>query len=427
MKKKLTSRWIWFISYRYLFTKRKEKGHVAAVLSILGISLGVATLVIVLSVMNGFQHNFIDNINEVISYHLRVDQGGEELSPEMIEELKSLKGINAMVPFIDFQTTIKGEHGEPGISLIRGLPPQALEEDEALAMHLSIESGSFDLTSPRTIVLGAELALNQGVFPGDKVTLASLVGDKLSNLALLEQEFEVTGTVRSGYLEYDSSLGFISLESAREIMDESYIVYGIKTNNVNRDSFYKDLLAKNLSLREGTKISTWKEYNRAFFDALRLEKIMMFLVVSLVFLVVAVNIYHSLKRSVSERMEEIALLKSIGASPNEIKMIFLQEGLLLGVVGVVAGMIPGVFLSVNINHVFSFVERVSSLVMGLFSSSGISIYSSRTFYLENVPVLIMPKDLIYIGLIAIFLSLLGAWMATAPVAEIKPAEVLNIE
>ncbi|MDC7219356.1 MAG: ABC transporter permease [Spirochaetales bacterium] len=425
--KKNNSKWVLTTALRYLFTKRKEKGHVAALLSILGIAVGVMTLIIVLSVMNGFQHNYIDNINEVISYHLRLDRGGEELSPEDWAALDGVPGITAAVPFIDFQTTLRGEYSEPDVALIRGVPIDVRETDPSFTKHLSIESGEFDLSEPGSIVLGAQLAMSQGVFPGDRVTLLSLAGQGLSRLSLQEQEFTVTGTVRCGYLEYDRTLGFISLDSARSIMGEDYLVYGLKTSNINREERWKKGLEELYADSEELRISTWKEYNVAFFDALRMEKVMMFLVVSLVFLVVAVNIFHSLKRSVSERMEEIALLKSMGASPVQVQGIFLLEGLYISLAGVGSGLILGLSLALNINEVFDFVEMVVNGVMGLFRSSGISIYSSMNYYLVEVPVLIMPWDLIFIGGAAVLLSLGGAWLASAPVAEIQPAEVLNIE
>jgi lipoprotein-releasing system permease protein len=255
----------------------------------------------------------------------------------------------------------------------------------------------------------------------------SLAGDRLSRLALQEQEFTLTGTVRTGYLEYDKTLGFISLESAREIMGENYIVYGIKTDRIGREDHFLVPISSLLSSYKEARLTTWRDYNKAFFEALRMEKVLMFLVVSLVFLVVAVNIYQSLKRSVSERMEEIALFKSIGAVPSQIKMIFLQEGLFLSFTGVFTGMVLGILLSLNINDVFSLVELVGNAFLGLFHGSGFSIYSSGTFYLVNVPVLIMTPDLIFIGITAVFLSLAGAWAAASPVAGINPAEVLNIE
>jgi len=425
MKRKANN-WVLGTAFRYLFTKRKEKGHVAALLSILGITVGVMTLVVVLSVMNGFQHNYIDNINEVISYHLRLDREGKVLSPDELSSVENLPGIKAVVPFTDFQTTIRGEFSEPAVALVRGLPPDARERDPDLAAHLEVDSGEFDISRKGTIVLGAELALNQGIFPGDRITLLSLAGKGLARLALQEQEFLVTGTVRSGYLEYDKSLGFVSLESARDIMGEDYLVYGVKTARISREKTFKQRI-ENALAGEDIRVTTWKEYNTAFFEALRMEKVMMFLVVSLVFLVVAVNIFHSLKRSVSERMEEIALLKSLGATPGEVQSIFILEGLFVSLAGVLCGLGLGIFLALNINEVFSVVELVVNSVMGLFRASGISIYSSMNYYLVDVPVLIMGPDLLFIGSAAVLFSLGGAWLASAPVAEIKPAEVLNIE
>lgn len=425
MKKGMTEKWIFLVSFRYLFTKRREKGHVSSLLSVAGITLGVVTLIIVLSVMNGFQHNYIDNINEVISYHLRLDNRGGPIDQDVLERVSSVRGIEAVLPFIDFQTTLKGDFGDPAITLVRGLPPEALETDPSLARHLAVESGRFDLVRPGTIVLGAELAMGQGIFPGDRVTLSSLAGEGFARLALREQPFLVTGTVRTGYKEYDRTLAFISLESARTIMGESHTVYGIKTSRINRASAYgAELLGL---LPEGIKLTTWADYNRAFFEALRMEKVMMFLVVSLVFLVVAVNIYHSLKRSVSERIEEIALLKSVGAAPGQIRMIFLQEGLFISLTGIFIGMVLGVILANRVNQVFSLVETLVNGFLALAGGREIAIYSPRQFYLMSVPVLIMVPDLVFIGTAALALSLGGAWVAAGPVAKINPAEVLNSE
>lgn len=426
-------RWVWHSSLRYMLSKRKEKSNLSVILSILGITLGVMALLTVLSVMNGFQQNYINNINDVLSYHIRIENNGQTLDSETLSELEKLPWVLSVTPFTDVQTLVTGTVSEPGGALIRGLPSSALTRDESLNSHLTLRSGQLNLKSDRGIILGNELARSLGLFPGDSMNLMTLKGSQFSRLGVGQEEFILQGTFRTGYYEYDSTLGFISLGDAQEIMESRQLIYGVKVHNRMKDRYYRSLLLNN-PLLDDCKITTWRDYNKAFFNALMMEKIMMILMVSLIFIVVALNIFHSLKRSVAERIEEIALYKAMGAGPWQVRGLFLLQGLLLSTTGTLAGLLSGFLLSKNVNQVFRAVEAVVNtlgrLISSIFRRGGLndfSIYSSRDFYLLKVPVVIMGSDMSVIALAAIGFSLIAALKATSRVAGIRPAEVFSYE
>lgn len=426
-------RWVLNSSMRYMLSKRKEKSNLSVILSILGITLGVMALLTVLSVMNGFQQNYISNINDVLSYHIRVNRQGKTLEPVTQDELESLPWVQSITPFTDIQTLVTGTVSEPGGALIRGIPPEALIKDESLSSHLTLRSGELNLTVQRGIILGNELARSLGLFPGDSLTLMTLKGSQFSRLGVGQEEFILQGTFRTGYYEYDSTLGFISLEDAQNIMESRQITYGLKIANRMKDRHFRSVLL-NKPYLEDCEITTWRDYNKAFFNALMMEKIMMILMVSLIFIVVALNIFHSLKRSVAERIEEIALYKAMGAGPWQVRSLFLLQGLLLSTAGTLTGLLSGYLLSKNVNQVFRAVEAVVNtagrLISWIFRRGGLSdfsIYSSRDFYLLEVPVVIMGADMSVIALAAIGFSLIAALKATSRVAGIRPAEVFSYE
>jgi lipoprotein-releasing system permease protein len=426
-------RWVFYTSLRYLFAQQRSKSRSSFILSALGIALGVMALITVLSVMNGFQQNYIENISNVMSYHLRLDNKGIALSPETLDQISQEPWVLSITPFSDIQTIMTGTVSEPGGALIRGLPPQALQDDQSLKEHLQLRSGELDLQEPRSIIIGHELSRSLGLFPGDTLTLMNLKGDGLSRLAVNQEEFLMVGSFRTGYYEYDSTLAFISLDDARRTMGNGQLSYGIKVPNRLRARRYQRRLQQLPGL-QGWEITSWRDYNKAFFNALLMEKILMTLMVSLIFIVVAVNIFHSLKRSVAQRIEEIALLKSMGAKPGQVRGLFILQGLIMSATGALTGLVVGILLSLNINQVFSLVETIVNWVTIFFQSifSGVgtqdfSIYSSRDFYLIKVPVVMMGSDLAVILIAAMGFSVLAAIAATSKVAAIRPAEVFSYE
>lgn len=425
--------WILYVAQRYFITKRKEKGHTASILSVLGIAVGVMTLITVIAVMNGFQQGYIKNINEIRSYHVRIS-GGKPLSDELENQILSLKGINAVTQFADIQTIIQGFFVDQVGAAVRAVDEDVLFKDSGFADRVNIISGQFDLSDERSIVLGSDMAHNIGVRPGDTVNLLSLAGKGYEKLSPVNIEFTVKGIFKSGYYEINNSMAFISLSSAALFVPESDFVYGIKLENHYKDREALWMISK-LPALDGMYIESWRDYNRSFFGALMMEKVMMMILISLIFVVVAVNIFHSMKRSVVERIGEIALLKAVGATPFSIQSIFILEGAMIGILGSSLGAFLGYAVSYNINGIFSLAEKIInffSMVIRQFTGVGaangdITIYSGSSYYLQNVPIEIMTNDVIYITAVALFSALAAAYFASKEISKVKPVVVLRYE
>ncbi|MEW5815985.1 MAG: ABC transporter permease [Spirochaetota bacterium] len=427
-------RWILFVAARYFRTKRKDKGLAPSLLSVAGIIIGVMTLISVLSVMNGFQLGFVEDIVEISSYHIRIEN--THLSQADIDSVRAIPGIKAVIPFSDIQTMIMGAFSGFQGCLLRCLPPEADSLDSTFSAQLNLVEGSFDLSTPNSMVMGFELAQSLGVGIGDMVATVSLVGGSFSSLKPADLGFIVTGIFKSGYYEFDRSLNFVSLETAAALLGEkAKLTYGIKLVDRFKDQVMVEAIRKKLNASEN--VISWREFNSSFFGALRMEKLVMMVLIGLIFVVVGVNIYHSLRRAVYERIEEIAVMKSVGASPVSIQSVFILDGIFIGSLGALVGLILGLEVSANINHVFAVAEAIvngirnllQSLLLPFFDDMGdrFSLFSSSYYYLTEVPVRILFPEIVLVFLFAVISSVSAAFFASMTVSEVKPSEVLRYE
>jgi lipoprotein-releasing system permease protein len=452
-------KWIWFIAARYIFRKRKKSP--APALSILGIAVGVLALIVIISVMNGFQLGFIESILEISSYHLRIGPITDGDIEELRKAVLTVPGIKAAVPFREFHGLVQGKRGGQLAAVVRGLPTNAMEMDSSLAGRLSFErqpdprdfepelrgtplkEGSFGFKSHNDALLGAELARRLGVRIGDEITLFSIpsifnaAGDDGSGLRI----FTVTGIFRTGFYEYDTSWMFIDIDGAAAF-SEIGPVLGIKLKNRFHDRQALDLAQKNLGNNPAfaeAAFSSWRDYNRSFFGALRTEKLFMFILVGLIFIVVALNIYQAQRRSVLEHREEIGLLRAIGGGERAVRLIFVLDGAIIGFSGASAGLVLGLFVASNIPRVFSAIEtivnffiNIVNIIVSLFGSGNGGIrdfffFSPAVFYIKEIPSRIIPGEIVLIFLFGLLSALLAAWFASRKAARIRPAEVLRYE
>lgn len=448
-------RWILFISARHFRTRRREKGHTASILSVGGIAAGVMTLITVLAVMNGFQIGTIEDILEVNSYHLQVDlpgtdNAGGEPDPdpdpisgslETADRYAAVEGVVAAVPYTDIFALAQGFFADPVATAVRGLPADVQSRDPAFARHLEIVAGSFDIASRRSVVVGEELARRVGLRVGDALSVVNFSAEGL-NLARPEAiELLVTGLFNTGFLEYDAGWAFVSLETAAELGGGGPATVGLKLGDRFSDrSVTRRLIAGSPGTLGPDAVVSWREYNRSIFGALRLEKTLMMVLVGLIFVVVGVNIYQSLRRSVTERTEEIGVLKALGASPASLQTVFVFEGLWIGLAGAILGTALGLLLSLNINGVFAAAEVVVNGVLGVLrwlvslfapvagnAAGGFTIFSPAYFYLDSVPSVVVPGEVVGIALFALGSAVVAAVAASRRISGIVPAEVLRYE
>ena len=417
--------WSFYVARRYLTTHSGRKGHLGNILAILGLVIGILTLITVLTVMNGFQQGFITSINEVYSYHLRVEQQGLGRE-EFLEEIRGVSNVKSVVPFTDRQAILTSPGGFSSGIQVRFIDEDAAREDEGFINQLTMTRGEFSFSGENPILLGAELARSVNALPGDMVNLAFMTV-KAGRASLRNDTFTVRGLFRTGYYEYDRNMAFSSLGDPGEGDLENASVLGIKLNHHFRDHRTLEDIRRAASLGED-EIVSWRNYNSAFFNALKIEKIFMLLVVGLIFIVVAVNIYHSMKRSVRERVEELALLKAMGGTPRGIRRIFLLQGAVIGICGCVLGTAAGILISLNINEIMGFfIDLIQSVQLMISSMTGDNLTGGSPFYYSDFPVQIMMQDLIIINAAALFSVLAAALGSIRSYAAVNPAVVFQSE
>ncbi|GMO48822.1 MAG: ABC transporter permease [Termitinemataceae bacterium] len=439
-------RWVMFVASRFI--KNEKKSSTSTVLSVLGIGVGVMALTVIIAVMNGFQLGFIESILEISSYHVRINSFPLD-NKALLGKITKISDFESAVQFKELKGILRTRNpmrlSEQSACVVRGLPPNVRALDEGMAGQLDFEAGSFDLNRERSILLGSEAASSMGLDIGDEVdfwTISS--GAPLSELAASENSnFTVTGIFRSGYYEYDLSWAFIRLNEALILESgegeaEKTCTLGIKLKNrwkVDRaEAELKQILAENsLALNLGSNVTTWRDYNKAFFGALRTEKLLMFVLVGLIFIVVALNIFQSQRRTVLERSEEIALMRSVGATSVSVRAVFMFDGIIIGAFGSGAGLAIGLGIAVHIREFFSGLESLVNFFIRLLSQftgsyqDQYSIFSPKVFYIKDIPSRVIPHEVIMIFLFGFLSAVIASWVASKKVSGFKPAHILRYE
>ena len=344
-------RWISAVSRRFARVDRKGRSAVTSTLATLGICFGVMTLTVVMSVMNGFQMSFIDAILEVSSYHLRAVEVPAEEENALLEACKADKHVLSCHPFYEAQALMTGEKGGALAVNVRAAGEEIYSEDQGFRRELKMLSGRFEFPQADSIVLGSTLARNLGVRIGSTVNLLVMSGGSDVELFSSDRLFTVTGIFTTGYSEINSGYAFVGTEAAEKYFGSSAKkIWGIKLKSYDDDLRAVTSLKKKLP---DLNIMSWRSFNRTFFGALRIEKNMLLLLVALIFVVVAINIYNGMRRLVFERRTEIAVLSALGAKKRGIKSIFIMRGFIMGTVGALAGVALGILISLNTDLVFT--------------------------------------------------------------------------
>ncbi|MDA8125534.1 MAG: lipoprotein-releasing ABC transporter permease subunit [Deltaproteobacteria bacterium] len=421
-----------FTSLRYLRARRKQVFvSIITFISIAGIFLGVAALIIVIAVMNGFETDLRSKILGINSHVIVMEYGGGmQNHAAVMKEVAQVKGVVAATPFIYSQAMLKSGSSVTGI-VLRGL---SLEDGLKVINLGKIREGSLaglkegkrDLSGRRPdlaaatpgIVIGRELAKNLGVFLFDTVHIVSPTGIATPmGMVPRMKPFIVVGIFESGFYEYDSTLAYISLKTCQEFLNMGEGVTGLE---IRVDDIYQaDKIAKAIEKKLGYPYwgRNWMEMNKNLFSALRLEKRVMFIILSLIVLVAAFNIISALIMIVMEKNKDIAILKTMGATRVGIMKIFIFQGLVVGAIGTLTGTVAGLAVAFNL-------ERISRFVEKLF---GFKILPGDVYYLSELPSQVNFGDVgvIIAGtmLICFLSTIYPSWRAS----RLDPAEALRYD
>ena len=419
--------WIFFVLRRFNAADTKGRSAVTGILSILGIAFGVTVLIVILAVMNGFQRSFIDTILQVSSAHAQLYG-----SQAALEKARAAGGFQSFYIFSETQTIMQGNYGRQQPAVLRAVPETILTDDSGFAGAITMMEGSFDLGSPYSVVLGYELARMLSVSAGDYISLLALSGTADTDIFPENAECMVTGLMKTGYYAIDSGFAFMSTETGERVCGKQQTLSAaVKLVNPEADGIY---LAEISALVPELHCESWRTYSQAFFGALRIEKNTMFILVFLIFVVVTVNIYNGMRRSIYERREEISVLASLGARKTQIQALFIANGFTIGILGACIGLVLGLLLSADMNRVFLLVEYLVNTVVEAVNIllehtffTGFSIFSPKYFYIDSVPVRIFFNEVFLVFLFGVFSASFAALIAARKILTLKPAEVLRYE
>lgn len=422
-------KWTFFVNRRFSLVDGKGSSSVTAKLSSLGICFGVMTLIAVLSVMNGFQMQFIDSIIQLSSYHVQVADVKPDEKPEVERFFSENKNVVSFVQFMEAQSLMMNSSGKEAVALIRALPENVCELDPGFESEMTLISGMFDL-SENGIVLGSRLAKSLGVHVGSTVNLFALSGSGETELISNDRKFTVTGIFTCGYADINAAYAFVGFSAGEKYFGNTHSVYGVKLKNQNSDAHFKSDFE---NMHFDCTVSVWRDYNRSFFGALRVEKNMLLLFVVLIFLVVAINIYNSVRKLVYERRSEIATLSSLGGNQRSIRNIFVLRGLKIGLAGSIPGMVLGLLLSFNIKTVFLLISKIQYYTVyfftAVFNSAAKEFVkeNSMWYVYANIPARVIPHEVAFITLFGILSCVCASWIASSTVLKMKISEVLHEE
>jgi len=441
----LRGAWIGFVSRRWFSARRESGGSASSFFAASGIAIGVAALVVVLGVMNGFQLGFIDSILEVSSFHLRIqdERAGEGGSsglgggPDeaLISRIAAESGVRSVLPFSETRCLLYSRDGRAFPLSVRAMPDDAEKRDPKLIKTLGIEGG---WKGGGGIILGSELARYLDIAPGSLVDILVVSAGGEEGVEAKTIRVRVDGLFRSGYYDFDFGMAVLPFSSAAATAlfpptRPRHFVYGVKLGDLYADRSLALALQRDLGLRADS-VEDWRDYNRAFFGALRMEKTVMMLLIGLIFLVVGVNIFHSMRRAVAEKTEDIAVLKAMGASPEELERVFVIDGLAIGAGGAFVGLVFGLLIAVNVNEVFALVEALvngaaflASRILGGLGMGDFRVFSPQYFYLLEVPVRVLFPETFFVTAAAIASAAGAAAAAARRVSSLMPAAVLRYE
>jgi lipoprotein-releasing system permease protein len=389
-----------------------------AAVSMLGIALGVAALIVVLSVMNGFQEELRTRILSVASHiEIRSLQGGLADWREVARAASANPHVKAAAPYVFGQAMLSAGEVNRG-TLIRGIDP-ALEETVAdFGEHM--RQGTLSALKPGGfgIVLGAELARALGVRVGDAVVVITPQGTVTPAGTLPRvKSFRVVGVFEIGMFEFDSGLALINIADAQKLYRLDDTVSGVRLKL--DDLFAAPSVARALLpvLPVDAEVRDWTLSHANFFRAVAIEKRMMFLILTLIVAVAAFNIVSAQMMVVTDKQADIAILRTQGASPASILAIFVIQGALVGTVGTLLGVAGGLALALNIETVVPFIERVF----------GVQFLDKSVYYISELPSQVETGDVVLVAAIALVLTLLATLYPSWRAARVNPAEALRYE
>lgn len=401
---------------RYLHARRKE-GFISVIagFSFLGIMLGVATLIIVMSVMNGFRTELLSKVLGFNGHITIVSlEGSLQDFDNVAKRVRPVSGIKSVVPMVEGQALASGKRGNSGV-LVRGFRKQDVSTLNGIGN--SLRAGTLEYFSSKTgVLIGTRLANKLGVVVGDKLTLIMPRGNVTPfGVTPRIKAYPVAAIYHIGMSEYDAGFVFMPLEEAQLYFNKGDGVSALEVRLDDPDKVQSVRAEIAKVINAPVHLTTWQEVNSSFFNALQVERNVMFLILTLIVLVAALNIVSGLIMLVKDKSSDIAILRTMGATRGAIMRIFFMTGASIGVFGTLAGFAIGTLFCLNIEQIRQFLSRLS----------GTELFSPEIYYLSQLPAEINASEVATVVLMALGLSFVATLYPSWRAARIDPVEALR--
>lgn len=405
------------IGLRYLRAKRRN-GFISfiSMASILGIALGVTVLITTLAVMSGFQKEIRDRLLQM-SAHTTITRDGEPMSDWQRAVDLSYKDprVAGAAPYIEIQAMISGPRVQG--ALVQGVDP-AMEPKVSVVAD-KMKKGRFDSLTPGSynMILGQELAIWLGVGVGDQVvaTLAEVQGTPMGAIPRMKR-FTVSGIFEAGYNEIDRGVGFANMKDLERVLRiDGATGVRLKLHDMDQALNVGVDLAQRLG--GGYRVSDWTQQNANLYHSLRMEKVVMGILLSLIIAMGAFNLVSSQVMLVTDKQADIAILRTLGLTPRGVMGVFMVQGSLIGIIGTVAGVIGGITLTLNLERILGAIEAVFN----------VKLLPEDVYYITGLPTDMQPADIVVITVVALAMSFLATLYPAWRAARTQPAEALRYE
>jgi lipoprotein-releasing system permease protein len=406
------------VAMRYLRARRQE-GFISVIawFSLLGIGLGVATLIIVMSVMNGFRQELLTRILGV-NGHISVYDNANAFTDyaSLADQIRKIPGVVDVTPTIEGQVMTTANNQATG-ALVRGLAPEELAKHPLLANNI-IFGNIADFTGTESILIGDKLARTLGVRVGDSVNLISPKGQVTAFGTVPRMKaYKVVALFNVGMFEYDSRFVFMPLEAAQIYFQYPNSVTYLDVRLDNADSATSKAVELRRTLGAKRTVYDWQQSNSSFFTAIQVERNVMFLILTLIIVVAAFNIISSLIMLVKDKGRDIAILRTMGATRGMIMRIFLLSGASVGVIGTIFGFLLGVLFANNIETIRQWIQHLS----------GTDVFQAEIYFLSQLPAVVEPGEVALVVGMGLALSFLATLYPSWRAARLDPVEALRYE
>jgi lipoprotein-releasing system permease protein len=408
----------WLIALRYLRAKRTESFvSVISGFSLIGIALGVATLIIVMSVMNGFRHELLARILG-LQGHVIVQGGGQYFSDfdAVAQRVRGVPGVVRVAPVVDGQALASGGGTSPGV-VVRGI--RAADLSALTSVSQSLSSGALvQFRGGDTVIIGARLAAKLGTGPGGTITLIAPRGNVTPfGVTPRIKTYTVAGTFNIGMSEYDATFVFMPLAEAQLYFNLPDSVTSLEVMVTNPDDVNAMIAPISGAAGPHVLVRSWQAISQNLFEALEVERNVMFLILTLIILVAALNIVSGLIMLVKDKSGDIAILRTMGASRGAVMRVFLISGASIGVIGTILGFAIGVIFCANIEAIRQFLS----------SLTGTTLFNPEIYFLSRMPAEMDPGEVVSVVFMALGLTFLATLYPSWRAARLDPVEALRYE